>query len=45
MKQAQQDAVHKLWDALADIPVSETDRAVCHLMEGIARMIGAGNAY
>lgn len=45
MTDAQQDAIHRLWDSLAEFPVSETDRAVCHLMEGIAGMIGAGNAY
>ena len=45
MTKAQRDAIHLLWDSLADFPVSETDQALSHLMEGIARMIGAGNAY
>lgn len=45
MTEAQQEAVHRLWDELADIPVSEPDRALSHLMGGIARMIDAGNAY
>ena len=45
MTGAQQEAVHCLWDRLADIPVSETDRAMSHLMESVAKMIGAGNAY
>ncbi len=45
MKENQQEAIHCLWDSLADFPVSETDQALSHLMEGIARMIGAGNAY
>ena len=37
--------IHRLWDSLADFPVSKTDLALSHLMEGIAGMIGAGNAY
>jgi DNA-binding CsgD family transcriptional regulator len=41
----QQQAVHRLWDSLSEFPTSETDQALLHLMEGIARMIGAGNAY
>lgn len=45
MTTAQQDEVHRLWDSLADFPASETDQALSHLMEGIAGMIGAGNAY
>jgi len=45
MTHAQQEAIHCLWDSLADIPDAETDRALCHLMEGVARMIGAENAY
>lgn len=45
MTKAQQDSVHRLWDSLADFPVSETDEALSHLMDGIAEMIGAGNAY
>lgn len=45
VRQAQQEAIHRLWDELADFPVSEMDRALVHLMEGISRMIGAGNAY
>jgi DNA-binding CsgD family transcriptional regulator len=45
MTEAERDAIHLLWDSLADFPVSETDQALSHLMEGIARMIGAGNAY
>ena len=45
MTTAQQEAVHLLWDAMADFPISEMDQALSHLMEGIVRMIGAGNAY
>lgn len=45
MTKAQQEAIHRLWDSLADLPASDTDRALCYLMEGIAGMIGAGNAY
>lgn len=45
MTETQREAIHLLWDKLADFPVSETDQALTHLMEGIARMIGAGNAY
>lgn len=45
MTDAQQEAIHHLWDRLADFPVSETDQAQLYLMESIAQMIGAGNAY
>jgi DNA-binding CsgD family transcriptional regulator len=45
MTEAQREAVHNLWDSLADFSISETDQALVHLMEGIAEMIGAGNAY
>ncbi|MES2738857.1 MAG: hypothetical protein V4672_21240 [Verrucomicrobiota bacterium] len=45
MTKAQQDAIHLLWDRLADFPVSETDRAQLYLMEAIAGMIHAGNAH
>lgn len=45
MIDAQREDVHRLWDSLADFPVSEMDAALGHLMEGIARLIGAGNAY
>ncbi|HVE15101.1 MAG TPA: LuxR C-terminal-related transcriptional regulator [Chthoniobacterales bacterium] len=45
MTEAEREAIHSLWDRLADFPVSETDQAQLFLMEGIAGMIGAGNAY
>lgn len=45
MTEARQEAIHHLWDGLADFPVAETDQAQLYLMEGIARMIGAGNSY
>lgn len=45
MTDAERDAIHHLWDALADFPVSESDKALVHLLESIARMINAGNAY
>jgi len=45
MTETGQQAIHRLWDELADFPVSETDRAQLYLMESIARMIGAGNSY
>jgi DNA-binding CsgD family transcriptional regulator len=45
MTETQREAIHRLWDTLADFPVSETDQALVHLMEGIAGMIGAQNAY
>jgi DNA-binding CsgD family transcriptional regulator len=45
MTEADKEAIHLLWDSLADFPASEMDQAACHLMEGIAGMIGAGNAY
>jgi DNA-binding CsgD family transcriptional regulator len=41
----QREAIHCLWDSLSEFPTSETDRALLHLMEGIARMINADNAY
>lgn len=45
MTGSQTEAIQCLWDTLADFPVSETDKAQAFLMEGIAGMIGAGNAY
>lgn len=45
MTDAQREAIHQLWDSLSDFPVSEADQTLAHLMEGIAGMIGAGNAY
>ena len=45
MTETQRDEIHRLWDSIADFPVSAMDAALCHLMEGIARMMGAGNAY
>lgn len=45
MTGAEQEEIHRLWDRLADFPVSETDQAQLYLLENIARMIGAGNAY
>lgn len=45
MTKSQRETVHRLWDSLADFPVAEMDSALTHLMEGIAHLIGAGNAY
>ncbi len=45
MTEAQREIIHRLWDSLADFPVSEMDLALIHLMESISQMIGAGNAY
>lgn len=45
MTEAQQEAIHHLWDGLADFPVAETEQAHLYLLEGIARMINAGNAF
>lgn len=45
MTEAQQEIIHQLWDQLADFPVAETDQAHVFLMAGIAKMIGAGNAF
>ncbi|MGC4013352.1 MAG: hypothetical protein QM755_02370 [Luteolibacter sp.] len=45
MTDAQRERVHQLWDSLTDFPASETERALEHLMAGIAEMIDAGNAY
>lgn len=45
MTKTQQEEVHRLWDSLSEFPTSETDQALVHLMEGIVRMIDAGNAY
>lgn len=39
------DAIHQLWDTLSDFPVSQTEQALMHLMQGICEMIAAGNAY
>jgi len=45
MTDTEQEAIHYLWDSLADFPDAETDLALSHLMEGIARIIDAENAY
>lgn len=45
MTGTQREQVHQLWDSLPDFPVAETEQALVHLMNGIAHMIGAGNAY
>jgi DNA-binding CsgD family transcriptional regulator len=45
MLEPQTEAIHHLWDTLADYPVSETDQALLFLLDGIAKLTGAGNAY
>ncbi len=45
MTDDQRGRVHQLWDSLTDFPVSETEQALVYLMDGIAKMIGARNAY
>ncbi len=45
MTKDQRDAIHRLWDTLADFPVSQTEQALTHLMKGICELIDAGNAY
>lgn len=44
MTEAQRSAIHDLWDALADFPVSETENALVYLLENISRLVHAGNA-
>jgi len=39
------EAIYRLWDALADFPVAQTDDALVFLMQGICQLINAGNAY
>lgn len=45
MTTPQREQVHQLWDSLSDFPASETEQALVHLMDGLAKLIGAGNAY
>lgn len=45
MTDPEREAIHNLWDTLADLPVARTDEAVVCFMEGVAKMIGAGNAF
>ena len=39
------EAVHRLWDELADFPAAQTDAAVVHFMTTLARLVRAGNGY
>ncbi len=39
-----QDAIHSLWDDLADFDVVDSDRAASHLMDVLCRIVGASNA-
>lgn len=45
MTAPQRKQIHELWDSLSEFPVAETEQALVHLMDGIAKMIDAGNAY
>jgi len=38
------ETVHRLWDALADFPVTQTDQAATHLMAELCGHVGAWNA-
>ncbi len=44
MTEAQREAVHRLWDKVADFSVSQTDEALVCLMEGVCGLIDAGEA-
>jgi len=45
MNETEREAVHCLWDQVADFPVSRTDEALVFLMEGVCRLIDAGDAF
>ncbi|HEY0995541.1 MAG TPA: LuxR C-terminal-related transcriptional regulator [Gemmatimonadaceae bacterium] len=40
-----QDRIHVLWDELSAFAASQTDAALEHLLDGVARLVGAENAY
>lgn len=40
-----QKRIHQLWDELHAIPPSDSDHALLHLLEAMAGMIGADQAY
>ena len=39
------DAVHALWDELADFRPADSDRALQHLFASVARLVGADDAF
>ena len=43
MPSASSDAIFDLWRQLAEFPASETDAALAHLLEWIAKAVGADN--
>lgn len=45
MTEADREAIHCLWDSLADFPVAKTDEALVHFMEAVCKQINAGNAF
>lgn len=45
MTKAERDAIHCLWDNVADFPVARTDEAAVCFMEGVSKLVGAGNAF
>lgn len=45
MKPAQADALHTLWDELADFPAEDMETALRHSLDVLAGMVRAGNAY
>jgi DNA-binding CsgD family transcriptional regulator len=44
MTGAQRETIHSLWDQVADFPASQTDEALVGLMDGICKLINAGEA-
>jgi DNA-binding CsgD family transcriptional regulator len=44
MTEAQREAIHRLWDQVADFPMAQTDEALVCLMEGVCKLIDAGEA-
>jgi hypothetical protein len=40
-----QTRIHQLWDELADFSVADIDAALSHLLNVVARLLQADNAY
>jgi hypothetical protein len=45
MKPSQLEAIHSLWDELADFPAEEMERALHHCLGKLAGMVRADNSY
>jgi DNA-binding CsgD family transcriptional regulator len=42
--EGQRETIHRLWDQVSDFPAAQTDEALVCLMEGVCKLINAGEA-